>query len=168
MFGGYFAIGSYVKIYTLLFPLVLLHLLCYLRKFSVFSICLNLCSTFHRTPFLFSLHSTIWHLAARCKWDVWTLTYFSVVSVYIPLISSFSCHDLVTFFLLCRIFNLHKCKSIHAPILISVQLWKKKNKTPKCTTSWYCPFPISSFEMYIKAKRVSDLQGPFLPCPQNN
>ena len=169
MFGGNFAIGSYVKISTLLFPLVLLHLVCYLRKFSVFSICLNLYSTFLRTPFLFLLHSTIWHLAASCKWDVWTLTYFSVVSVYIPLISSFSCHDLVTFFLLCRIFNLHKSKSICAPILISVQLWKKKqNKNPKCITSWYCPLPMSSFEMYIKAKRVSDLQGPFLPCSQNN
>ena len=52
-------IASYVEIYTLLFPFVLLHLLCYLRKFSVFSICLNLYSTLHRTPSLFSLHSTI-------------------------------------------------------------------------------------------------------------
>ena len=60
-------------------------------------------------------------------------------------------------------FNLHKCKSIHSPILISVSALGKK----KCRASWYCPFPMSSFEIYIKAKRVSDLQGPFLPLQQN-
>ena len=125
MFGGNFAIASYVEIYRLLFPFVLLHLLCYMRKSCVFFICLNLYSTFHTTPFLFSLYSTIWHLTARCKWDVCTLTYFSVVSVYIPFISSFSCQDLVTFFLLCRIFNSYKYKSIHAPVLISVSVLEK-------------------------------------------
>ena len=119
------AIASYVEIYTLLFPFVLLHLLCYLWKFCAFSICLNTYSIFHRTPFLFSLYSTIWHLTASCKWDVWTLTCFSVVSVFIPFIYSYSCHDLVTFFLLCRIFYSYKYKCIHAPVLISVSAVEK-------------------------------------------
>ena len=124
MFGGNFAIASYVEIYRLLFPFVLLHLLCYMRKSCVFFICLNLYSTFHRTPFLFSLYSTIWHLTARCKWDVCTLTYFSVVSVYIPLsLPSPAMVWLHSFYF--AEYLIHTNMSIHAPVLISVSVLEK-------------------------------------------
>ena len=119
------AIASYVEIYTLLFPVVLLHLLCYLQKFCAF-LYVYTCivhfiehhSCFHYTPPFDILLPVV-------KWNVWTLTCFSVVSVFIPLISSFSYQDLVTFFLLCRIFNSYKYKFIHAPVLISVSALEK-------------------------------------------
>ena len=124
MFGGNFAIASYVEIYRLLFPFVLLHLLCYMRKSCVFFICLNLYSTFHRTPFLFSLYSTIWHLTARCKWDVCTLTYFSVVSViFHSSLPSPAMIWLHSFYF--AEYLIHTNMSIHAPVLISVSVLEK-------------------------------------------
>ena len=162
MFGGNFAIASYVEIYRLLFPFVLLHLLCYMRKSCVFFICLNLYSTFHRTPFLFSLYSTIWHLTARCKWDVCTLTYFSVVSVIFP--SSLPSPAMIwlhSFYF--AEYLIHTNISLSMPqFLFQSQFWKKYTK---CLRSWYCLFPTSSFEIYIKAKRVSESSRPLLSLP---
>ena len=53
---------------------------------------------------------------------------------------------------------IHTNISLSMPqFLFQSQFWKKYTK---CLRSWYCLFPTSSFEMYIKAKRVSESSRP--------
>ena len=127
-----------------------------------FFICLNLYSTFHQTPFLFSLYSTIWHLTARGKWDVCTLTYFSVVSVYIPLSLPSPAMIWLHSFYFAEYLILSNINLSMPQFLFQSQFWKKYTK---CLRSWYCLFPTSSFEMYIKAKRVSESSRPLPALP---